>query len=388
MADKVDISVITVSYNCRMVLQMMLTSLSRAAEGLSVQCIVADNRSTDGTIDLIHSNFPWVETIDCGSNLGFGKANNLALERATGRIILLLNPDTVIPENLLGEITKHFDNEPNSGAVGVRMIDGDGLFARESKRGRMTPAATFYKITGLWKLAPQSPKFSAYYAGHIAEREVAQVPVLSGACVAFRRETYEQNGGFDAEYFMYGEDIDLSLRYNDSTAGNTYHGDLTIIHFKGESTPPKLRYIGHFYKAMLIFSRKHEFQNHNFLVNIAVAIGIGLAYAMGVMRCIATRIKKGKPFCMPQKVFLVSNNEASIKAFNEKFKNEVEAITFDSLNSLILNYNTSIIFDIEAGAKQAIDFIESNSQRARFGFYSAKACTAFMYHAKSCKSIF
>ncbi len=384
----VDISVLVVSYNCRMVLSTMLTSLRKAMATVEAEVLVADNLSTDGTLTMLAERFPWVRAIDCGANLGFGKANNLLLQKASGRVILLLNPDTLVPATLLSDLLLHFDQHPMSGAVGVRMIDGDGLFARESKRGRMTPSSTFFKITGLWRLSPRSEKIAGYYAGHVGDTDTAAVPVLSGACMAFKREMYAQNGGFDSKYFMYGEDIDLSMRYNDASQGNIYRGDLAIVHFKGESTPPKLRYIGHFYNAMLIFSRKHEFPNHNFLANACVLCGIGMAYCTGVLRCLLTRLKKGAPFVYPQSITLVTDNAASASLFEQKVKAKVSTIAFSQLSALDLTAVETLVFDIESHTSAVIDYLQSHTDQAHFGFFSAEAQAAFVYHMKSCKPIF
>lgn len=253
-----DFSVIIVSYQAPCFLEQCLHSVERASRGLEVEVRVVDNYSTDNTRDYIGSKFPGITFIWLDANLGFSKANNLAWQNATGDLILFLNPDVIIPEDFFSRVKEWFAMHPQTGAAGVRMIDGSGRFLKESKRGLPTPWRSCCKLTGLTALFPHSRILAGYYAGHLDENHPAEVDVLAGACMALSRKAAEITGGFDETFFMYAEDIDLSVRVKQAGFSVTYLADPVIIHFKGESTR-KLTfwYIRHFYGSMSLFVNKH-----------------------------------------------------------------------------------------------------------------------------------
>ncbi len=254
------LSVIIVSYNVRFFLEQCLASVREAIRGPlrgEVEVIVADNASKDGSLYFLRPLFPGFIFIDNRENIGFARANNLALARALGDYVLFLNPDTLIPEDALQKALAFMDEHPSAGASGVHMIDGHGRFLPESKRGFPGPAASFFKMTGLASVFPRSRVFAAYYAGHAAVDKVQEVAILSGACMLIRKTVLDRTGGFDERFFMYAEDIDLSWRIRQAGFKNYYLADITIIHFKGESTRRDLRYVRQFYKAMHQFRDKY-----------------------------------------------------------------------------------------------------------------------------------
>jgi GT2 family glycosyltransferase len=177
---------------------------------------------------------------------------------ASGTYILFLNPDTIVPEDCFVKCISYFKQHPSTGAMGVRMIDGSGTYLKESKRGFPGPATALFKLTGLAALFPRSALFARYYLGNKEEHAVAEADVLSGAFLFTGKEVISETGGFDEAFFMYGEDIDLSYRIQQAGFRNIYYPEVTIIHFKGESTRKQsLKYITIFYRAMSIFVRKH-----------------------------------------------------------------------------------------------------------------------------------
>jgi len=143
------------------------------------------------------------------------------------------------------------------GALGIHMIDGSGRFLPESKRGFPSPRASFFKLAGLIKIFPNSKGIAAYYLGNLPEKENNEVDVLTGAYMMVKKEVLEKTGGFDEQFFMYGEDIDLSYRIKQIGYKNYYLASSSIIHFKGESTKKDIAYTKLFYKAMRIFVKKH-----------------------------------------------------------------------------------------------------------------------------------
>lgn len=244
----------------------------QALEHIKGEVIVVDNASVDGTAALVPQHFPNVKLIANAENVGFAKANNQGIRLANGAFILLLNPDTIVSGDTFIKCISFMDEHPEAGALGVKMMDGSGQFLPESKRGLPTLRASFMKMSGLYKLFPGSANLNAYYMGHIGENETAQIEVLCGAFMFMRRTALEKSGYLDEDFFMYGEDIDLSYRIRKSGFAIYYFPETQIIHYKGESTKKSsLNYILTFYQAMLIFTQKHpEFSGQKILIQLAI----------------------------------------------------------------------------------------------------------------------
>lgn len=274
------LSIIIVSYNVKYFTEQCICSVQKAIVGIDAEIIVIDNNSTDGSREWLEPKFPTVQFIWQNTNDGFGKANNKALLKAGGDCILFLNPDTIIAEDSLQLCLHQMQQDKGIGALGVRMIDGSGKFLQESKRGFPSAWASFYKMSGLTKLFPRSKKFAAYYAGHLPQQQSHRVDVLAGAFMMLSRKAIEATKGFDEDFFMYGEDVDLSYRIQKAGMKNYYFADTTIIHFKGESTQKRsATYNQHFYGAMKLFVQKHfaEKKAQAFLTNLAIAGSKALA---------------------------------------------------------------------------------------------------------------
>lgn len=256
------LSVIVVSYNVKFFLEQCLSSLKKAVEGCSfpkgnIEVFIVDNDSSDGSLNFLQPLFPDFHFICNKENAGFAKANNQALQLCQGDFVLFLNPDTILAEDSLEVCLSFFGNHPDAGGVGVRIVDGTGEYLRESKRGFPGSAASFFKMSGLTTLFPHSRIFSAYYMGHLPEDSSSPVDILSGACMMVRKSVLNLTGGFDEQFFMYAEDIDLSFRIGKAGFRNYYVPATTIIHFKGESTRKDFRYVKMFYSAMQLFMKKH-----------------------------------------------------------------------------------------------------------------------------------
>jgi O-antigen biosynthesis protein len=271
------LSVIIVNYNVKYFLEHCLVSVEKALRGMEAEVFVVDNASTDGSFDYLASRFKRVHFIANEQNLGFAKANNQALIKATGKYILFLNPDTLVPEDCFVRCFSYMESNPSCGALGIRMIDGAGHFLRESKRSFPSPSAAFYKLSGLSRLFPHSPVFSKYHLGHLPDNKNQVVDVLAGAFMWVRKEVLDKNGSFDETFFMYGEDVDLSYRIQQAGWENHFFADSTIIHFKGESTRKgSLNYVKMFYQAMSVFVRKHYGQTRAGLFNAFIQSAIWL----------------------------------------------------------------------------------------------------------------
>lgn len=278
----VKLSVVIVNYNVKHFIEQCLFSVLKAAQHVSCEVFVVDNNSVDGSVALIKSRFPQITLIENKVNTGFSVANNQAIRLAKGDYVLLLNPDTVVQEDTFVKTVAFMDQHPEAGGLGVKMLDGQGNFAPESKRGLPTPAVAFYKMFGLSKLFPRSRKFGVYHLTYLPENEVNEMEVISGAFMLMRKTVLDKIGLLDETFFMYGEDIDLSYRITKAGYKNYYFPQTQIIHYKGESTKrSSLNYVLIFYKAMAIFSKKHFSGSHTFwftlLINLAIVMKAGIA---------------------------------------------------------------------------------------------------------------
>ena len=252
------LSVIIVNYNVRYFLEQALLSVRKAASGIDHEVWVVDNNSVDGSVEMLESKFPEVKIIINTTNTGFSRANNQAILQSKGEYVLLLNPDTVVGEDTFLKCIQKMDEDQEIGAIGVRMIDGGGNYLPESKRGFPSPMTAFFKTTGLYRLFPKSGYFNKYYHGDLNPGDNHYIEILSGAFMFIRRDALDKAGLLDEDFFMYGEDIDLSYRILKAGYKNYYLADTTIIHYKGESTKKgTLNYVKTFYQAMIIFANKH-----------------------------------------------------------------------------------------------------------------------------------
>lgn len=271
----VKLSIVIVNYNVKHFLEQCLISVYNASTNINTEIFVVDNNSVDGSCAMVKERFPHVHLIENKDNRGFSYANNQAIKIATGQYILLLNPDTVVEEDCFRKCISFIDKTPDAGGLTVKMIDGKGRFLPESKRALPTPKVSFYKIVGLTNLFPKSKIFARYYLGHLSHEEINEIEILPGAFMFLRKDTLDKSGYLDEDYFMYGEDIDLSYRITKAGYKNYYFPETTIIHYKGESTKKgSLNYVYVFYNAMIIFAKKH-FSNKNIkifslLINLAI----------------------------------------------------------------------------------------------------------------------
>ena len=249
-----ELSVVIVSFNVRDLIKQCLDSVTKAAKGLDVEIFVVDNNSTDDSCEIIQKEFPHVTLIRNSNNRGFSSANNQAISLSKGRYILLLNPDTIIGTDTLTKCLKFADSHPEAGAVGVRMYDGAGNYLPESIRAFPDLWGTFTKSFGLARLFRGSKNLNRYYLPDVKVNVTSETQVIPGAFMFLRKEALDSTGYLDEDFFMYGEDIDISYRLWRNGFRNYYYSDTQITHFKGKSTS-RTNYsdIGHFYKSMRLY---------------------------------------------------------------------------------------------------------------------------------------
>ena len=264
-----ELSVVILNYNVKYFLELCLKSVEEAIISMDAEIIVIDNNSSDESCEMIREKFPNLTLISNTDNVGFAKANNQGVAIAKGEYVCILNPDTVVGEDSFTKLLDFARTKSKLGAIGCKLIDGSGAFLPESKRNIPIVKIAMQKLFG---------NDTKYYASHVNENESGKVDVLVGAFMFMKRDVYNQVDGFDEDYFMYGEDIDLSYKLIKRGLDNYYFGETTCIHYKGESTNKDKKYTRRFYNAMKLFYQKHS--KTNILFDALVMIGINVAHLL------------------------------------------------------------------------------------------------------------
>jgi GT2 family glycosyltransferase len=329
----VKLSVIIVNYNVKYFLEQCLCSVQQAIKNIETEIFVIDNCSSDRSIEYLSEKFTAIKFIRKDKNEGFAKANNMALKECSGDYILFLNPDTIISENILQNCIHFFEQYEEAGTVGVRMIDGSGNFLPESKRSFPSPVVSFFKLSGLSSLFPRSNFFNRYALGFLKDNEVYQVDVLCGAFLMAKRDLLLQLNGFDEDFFMYGEDIDLCYRIQQAGYKNYYLGTETIIHFKGESSKQKSSdHVKTFYDAMQVFVKKH-YQSSAWITSFFLRTGIYARASVSFISSMITRKKNYRGVSSKNKLLLIGDPFSAAEA-EKIIKQNFSDATIRKLQSL------------------------------------------------------
>ncbi|PZD77276.1 glycosyltransferase family 2 protein [Mesonia sp. K7] len=339
------LSVIILNYKVPYYLMHCLASVSRAIQNIDAEIIVVDNHSQDESVSLVNRYFPEVRIIENPTNSGFSRGNNLGVKEAQGAYICLVNPDVFVSENCFAEALAFADAHTDLGILGVKMIDGSGSFLPESKRNIPTPKVSFSKILGNTK---------NYYSA-LSENEIGKVEILSGAFMLMKKEKYLEVGGLDEDYFMYGEDIDLSYKFLKKGYQNYYLGTTKIIHYKGESTVKDASYRKRFYGAMKIFYRKHFYKNQFFYQ--LVSLGAKLLQSNFFN---TTKKKQVEVSEVYHNYFIASIDESIQRKLEKKYNTNFETVATHN-DGFPSTQNSLLVLDNETVSAQAIiNFIEAS----------------------------
>ena len=285
------ITIIIVNYNVKYFLQQCLQAVYKSDYKGPLEVIVVDNDSKDGSEQMVNEAYPQVRFIANKENVGFSRANNQGITQAQHAYTLILNPDTIIQEDTLTHCARYMEAHPEVGALGVKMVDGSGAYLPESKRGFPTPMSALFKLTGLSKVFSKSAFFNSYYQGHLDNDETHEIEVLTGAFCFMPTPLLQEIGGFDEDYFMYGEDIELSYQVKERGYKLVYYPQTQIIHFKGESTKKlSRRYLQSFYGAMGIYAQKRN--AGSFIWSMILQLGIIISAMVGIFKKIATSVMR------------------------------------------------------------------------------------------------
>lgn len=364
------LTVVIVSYNVRYYLEQCIVSVQHASKDIDCDIYVVDNASSDGTVGYITQRFGNAITlIDSQHNYGFARANNMAIRQSDSEYVLLLNPDTFVGEDSLAQVLAFMDQHPQAGGAGVMMHNADGTVARESRRGLPTPWVSLLKMLG---------RSERYYMSHLSWDAPAPIEVMSGAFCMLRRDVLEQTGLLDEDFFMYGEDIDLSYRILKAGYQNWYV-PARIVHYKGESThKSSFRYVHVFYQAMLIFFRKH-YGHLSILVTTPIKLAICMRAVAALMSMQYWRMRKSLGFYGKRRVdvdylFVGSKRMlsecrklAQRKGLTARFAAVGETLQVDNHTCIV--YDTSL-FTFEEIIHQARQYA---SQGVQMGTYNAQS---------------
>lgn len=333
------LSVVILNYNVRYFLELCLRSVEGAIQDIDAEIIVVDNNSEDGSCEMVKSLFPKVKLIANTDNYGFSKGNNIGVLQARGEYLCILNPDTVVAEDTFSKLITFAAKTDNLGIVGCKLIDGRGDFLPESKRKIPYVNAAFKKFLG---------DSGDYYEKEVGANETAKVDVLVGAFMFLRKSVYSEIEGFDEDYFMYGEDIDISYKALKSGYSNYYFGETTIIHFKGESTLRDKNYAQRFYGAMQIFYKKHF--KKNLFFDFFVWVGIKLVYSL--RKQTIQKIKR-----VAQYVYVSNKMNVNLEAVLK-----TDMVLKQGLSDIVYTEKeTELIFDANTLTyKEIIEFMEIN----------------------------
>jgi O-antigen biosynthesis protein len=285
LADQAEIliSVVIVNYKVPETLRQALHSLREADQYPRTEVIVVDNASNDNSRAIVAKDFPEVAWIQLKSNIGFGKACNVGAKHAHGEYLLILNPDTIIGRTTLTLAVEYLRAHPEIGLLGPKLLKSDGTLQPGCRRGFPTPQAAFYHFAGFSRLFPKSKRFGHYNLTYLDPDSSYEVDAISGSFMFLRHTLFESIGGFDEQFFMYGEDLDLCRRIKDAGFKIWYFPEMRVIHLKGKSSAKRLlRSRIAFYEAMFLFSKKYQRQHSAYIPGWVIYLGIAFQAAVNI----------------------------------------------------------------------------------------------------------
>jgi GT2 family glycosyltransferase/lipopolysaccharide/colanic/teichoic acid biosynthesis glycosyltransferase len=269
------VSVAIVSYNVKQYIIHCIDSINKSDYAGRIELIVIDNNSFDGSLENIKQQFTDVICIQNTENVGFGKAINQATGIASGKYYLILNPDTIIEESTISTFVDYLENNSSIGLVGPKIVNSDGSLQKGCKRSFPTIGVALPKLIGLDKLFPNSRLAGRYNLNYLDPDEIHNVDAISGSCMFIRSELFNKIGGFDEQFFMYGEDIDLCYQIHQQGFEVHYLPTTQIMHYQGESVKSApYDSLNAFYQAMILFSEKHFSKGRSILSKLVIRSGI------------------------------------------------------------------------------------------------------------------
>jgi len=276
MTPKPKLSIVILSHNTKELLKNCLESINKNKDEADLEVIVSDNASTDGSREVVKSQFPWVKLIENEENLGFAAGNNKARNIVSGEYVLILNSDTQIKRRVFKESLKYLANHPEAGALTCKLLLQDGKLDPDTRRSFPTPWVTFSHFLKLDLIFPKSGFFARYWYGYKSPEEIQEVDVIQGAFTLARKKVLDDIDWYDEDYFLDGEDIDLCWKIKEKGLKVIYYPKVSIVHYKkGTKLKVKsLRNIMAGVDSMEIFYKKHLWSKYPIFINLPVLLGI------------------------------------------------------------------------------------------------------------------
>lgn len=231
-----DLSICIVNWNTKNLLRDCIKSIYQKTRGISFEIIIVDNASRDGSVEMLKKEFPQCKVISSNCNLGFSKGNNVAIKQAKGTYILFLNPDTELKTQAIVGMMRFLEGNSEYGAVGCKLLNKDNSIQFACARKFPTPFTQFCFLTLLDRIFSRSKFFSTAEMRHWNHRNSRDIDCLSGACIMTRKTIVDQLSGFNENYFMYAEDIELCYRIRNNGWLIYYLSEEEIYHFSGASS--------------------------------------------------------------------------------------------------------------------------------------------------------
>lgn len=282
MKKQPEISICIVSFNACEYLRDCLDSILGSPRQVSIEIIIADNHSNDGTVEMLREQYPDLYVIHNSHNEGFSKPANMAIKASRGRAILLLNPDTVILNSSIEALIRYLDSNPQVGIVGPRILNRDGSLQRQCRRSEGRPWDAFCHLSGLSLMFPRNPRFSGYLMTYLDDDLISEVQSVSGACMLVRREVFDQVGLLDERFFAYQEDSDLCYRARHADWKVCYLPSVEIIHYggRGGAGVHPYRSLLEWHRSYYRYYRKHFAAGSPLLLNLAIYLMIAGKFAL------------------------------------------------------------------------------------------------------------
>jgi GT2 family glycosyltransferase len=335
----IKISIIIVNYNVKDFLEQSLLSIKRSLKDISSEIFVVDNDSSDESVPMLKERFPEVVLIENKVNSGFSAANNLAIKRAKGEFIVLINPDTVVQEDTFVKLLEFFNKNPQASAATCKILNPDGTFSVDSRHSIPTPMTAFWKLIGFNKLFPKSKIFARYNLTFLSEDDIHKVEAISGSFMMIRREMINEVGLLDERFFMYCEDIDYCHRINKAGGEIYYVPTSQIIHYKGESTKKNnIDYVYNFNKSLYLFYKKHYQKKYITPIKWLILLGV-------IIRGLLIFIKNNFKQYFPVIIDLIVLNFSIFLSFYIRFEMKSEFHLDNFLSRYyVINIISSLVF--------------------------------------------
>jgi hypothetical protein len=293
----VDISICIVTLKARDFLRECLNSLEANPPGGSLEIIVVENHSSDGTVEMLRQDYPYVQLIENETNAGFVRPMNQAMHAASGRYVLLLNPDTVVLPGAVDSLIDFFAKNPQAGICGPKVLNRDRSLQKSCRRGEPRPVAVLSYFLGLSKLFPRSKFFGGYLMNYMDEDALHEVAGVAGSCMLVRREVIEQIGYLDERFFAYQEDADYCFQARKAGWKIYYVPQAQIIHYGGQggSRVQPYRSIFEWHRSYFLYYRKNLASDYFFLFNWFYYLAMGIKFSVSLTANALRREKYAGP---------------------------------------------------------------------------------------------